>query len=94
MFTRFLHGSEFPSHTYLTVHLLPSAIGFANGNAKVNKGTTAQLCAIYAKSSANWRTAIRKSFIPENKLRIVPTKIVDKSNVAEFATQIRDLLKK
>lgn len=35
-----------------------------------------------------------KSFIPENKLRIVPTKIVDKSNVAEFATQIRDLLKK
>jgi ribose transport system substrate-binding protein len=35
-----------------------------------------------------------KSFIPENKLRIVPTKIVDKSNVGEFATQIRDLLKK
>jgi ribose transport system substrate-binding protein len=35
-----------------------------------------------------------KSFIPENKLRIVPTKIVDKTNVAEFATQIRDLLKK
>ena len=35
-----------------------------------------------------------KSFIPENKLRIVPTKIVDKSNVAEFATQIRELLKK
>ena len=35
-----------------------------------------------------------RSFIPENKLRIIPTKIVDKSNVAEFATQIRDLLKK
>ncbi|HEX2553327.1 MAG TPA: sugar-binding protein [Microvirga sp.] len=35
-----------------------------------------------------------KSFIPENKLRIVPTKIVDKSNVAEFSTQIRDLLRK
>lgn len=35
-----------------------------------------------------------RSFIPENKLRIVPTKIVDKSNVAEFSTQIRELLKK
>ena len=35
-----------------------------------------------------------KSFIPENKLRIVPTKIVDKSNVAEISTQIRDLLRK
>lgn len=35
-----------------------------------------------------------KSFIPENKLRIVPTKIVDKSNVAEFSTQIRELLRK
>jgi ribose transport system substrate-binding protein len=35
-----------------------------------------------------------KSFIPENKLRIIPTKIIDKSNVTEFAAQIRDLLKK
>jgi ribose transport system substrate-binding protein len=35
-----------------------------------------------------------RSFIPENKLRIVPTKIVDKSNVAEFSTQIRELLRK
>ncbi len=35
-----------------------------------------------------------KSFIPENKLRIVPTKIVDKSNVAEFSTQVRELLRK
>jgi hypothetical protein len=32
----------------------------------VNPGTTAQLCAIFAKSSANWRTVIRKAFIPEN----------------------------
>ena len=32
----------------------------------MNKGTTAQLCAIFAKSSDNWRTAIRKAFIPEN----------------------------
>jgi ribose transport system substrate-binding protein len=35
-----------------------------------------------------------KSFIPENKLRIVPTKIVDKTNVAEFSAQIRELLRK
>ena len=32
----------------------------------MNPGTTAQLCAIFAKSSSNWRTALRKSFIPEN----------------------------
>jgi hypothetical protein len=32
----------------------------------VNKGTTAQLCAIFAKSSPNWRIVIRKAFIPEN----------------------------
>lgn len=32
----------------------------------MNKDTTAQLCAIFAKSSSNWRTAIRKAFIPEN----------------------------
>ncbi|KAH9934480.1 uncharacterized protein BXZ73DRAFT_45745, partial [Epithele typhae] len=41
------------------------AIAFANNNAKVNKGTTAVLCAIFAKSSANWRTAVRKAFLPE-----------------------------
>jgi ribose transport system substrate-binding protein len=35
-----------------------------------------------------------KSFIPENKLKIIPTKIIDKSNVSEFAAQVRDLLKK
>jgi ribose transport system substrate-binding protein len=35
-----------------------------------------------------------RSVIPENKLRIIPTKIIDKSNVTEFASQIRDLLKK
>ena len=46
--------------------LLYSAVAFANNNAKVNPGTTPQLCAIFAKSSANWRTAIRKAFIPEN----------------------------
>jgi len=42
------------------------AIAFANNNAKVNPGTTAQLCAIFAKQSGNWRTVIRKAFIPEN----------------------------
>ena len=43
-----------------------SAIAFANNNAQVNPGTTAQLCAIFAKSSGNWRNVIRKAFIPEN----------------------------
>ncbi len=32
-----------------------------------------------------------KSFIPENKLRIVPTKIVDKSNVAEFTKKLAEM---
>src|SRR4028119_632410 len=34
------------------------------------------------------------SVVPENELDIIPTQVVDKTNVAEFATQIRDLLKK
>ncbi|MFO1148151.1 MAG: sugar-binding protein [Alsobacter sp.] len=35
-----------------------------------------------------------KSVVPANKLDIVPTQIVDKSNVKEFSDKIRDLLKK
>lgn len=35
-------------------------------NTLENKGTTPQLCAIYAKSSGTWRTAIHKAFIPNN----------------------------
>ena len=35
-----------------------------------------------------------KSVVPANKLNIVPTQIIDKSNVKEFAEKIRDLLKK
>jgi ribose transport system substrate-binding protein len=35
-----------------------------------------------------------KSVVPENKLRIVPTRIIDKSTVGEFGAQIRELLKK
>src|SRR5215217_1899652 len=35
-----------------------------------------------------------KSFIPENKQKIIPTKVIDKSNVKDFAAQVRDLLKK
>src|SRR5919112_2220001 len=35
-----------------------------------------------------------KSFIPENKQKIVPTKIIDKSNVKDFAAEVRELLKK
>ncbi|PIL32791.1 hypothetical protein GSI_04908 [Ganoderma sinense ZZ0214-1] len=41
-------------------------IVFANINAGRNKGTTPALCAIFAKSSGNWRNFIRKAFIPEN----------------------------
>ena len=35
-----------------------------------------------------------KSFIPKDGLMIIPTKVIDKSNVAEFQTTMRDLLKK
>ena len=31
--------------------------------------------------------------IPENKLTIVPTKVIDETNVAEFASAMKDLLK-
>jgi ribose transport system substrate-binding protein len=35
-----------------------------------------------------------RSFIPENKQIIVPTKIIDKSNVADFQQNLRALLRK
>ncbi|UEM19759.1 sugar-binding protein [Skermanella mucosa] len=35
-----------------------------------------------------------RSFIPENKQRIIPTQVIDKSNVKDFAAKIRDLLKR
>jgi ribose transport system substrate-binding protein len=35
-----------------------------------------------------------RSFIPENKLIIVPTKVIDKSNVAEFQQQLRAMMRK
>jgi ribose transport system substrate-binding protein len=35
-----------------------------------------------------------KSVVPANKMDIVPTQIVDKTNVKEFSEKIRDLLKK
>lgn len=35
-----------------------------------------------------------KSFIPANELMIIPTKVVDKSNVAEFQKTMMELLKK
>lgn len=34
-----------------------------------------------------------KSFIPDNKLMIIPTKVIDKSNVAEFQKTMAQLLK-
>lgn len=35
-----------------------------------------------------------RSMIPANKQQIIPTKVIDKSNVKEFAAQMRELLKK
>lgn len=35
-----------------------------------------------------------RSMVPPNKLQIIPTKVIDKSNVKEFAELIRKLLKK
>jgi ribose transport system substrate-binding protein len=35
-----------------------------------------------------------QSFIPQNKLIIVPTKVIDKSNAAEFQQQLRAMLRK
>jgi ribose transport system substrate-binding protein len=35
-----------------------------------------------------------KSFIPENKQRIIPTQVIDKTNVKDFAPKVRELLKK
>ena len=58
------------------------AIGFANINAdrnkKVNPNITPQLCAIFAKSSGNWRNVIRKAFF-DNAL------VKDSSNPTQSA---------
>ena len=35
-----------------------------------------------------------KSFIPPNKLIIIPTRVIEKSNVADFQTSMKELLKK
>ena len=35
-----------------------------------------------------------RSMVPANKMQIIPTKIVDKSNVKEFGASIREMLKK
>jgi ribose transport system substrate-binding protein len=35
-----------------------------------------------------------KSFIPENKLIIIPTRVINKANVAEFASSMKKLLAK
>jgi ribose transport system substrate-binding protein len=35
-----------------------------------------------------------RSFIPPNKLIIIPTRVITRNNVAEFQTAMRDLLKK
>lgn len=35
-----------------------------------------------------------RSFIPENKQKIVPTQVIDSSNVKDFAAKVRELLKK
>jgi ribose transport system substrate-binding protein len=35
-----------------------------------------------------------RSMVPPNKLQIIPTKVIDKSNVKEFAASVREMLKK
>jgi ribose transport system substrate-binding protein len=35
-----------------------------------------------------------KSFIPADKLKIIPTRLIDKSNVADFQKQMKELLGK
>jgi ribose transport system substrate-binding protein len=35
-----------------------------------------------------------KSVVPANKQDIIPTQVIDKSNVADFAKKVKDLLKK
>ena len=35
-----------------------------------------------------------RSMVPESKQQIIPTKVIDKSNVKEFAASIREMLKK
>jgi ribose transport system substrate-binding protein len=35
-----------------------------------------------------------KSFIPADKQKIIPTQVIDKSNVKDFSAKVRDLLKK
>ena len=35
-----------------------------------------------------------RSMVPANKQQIIPTKVIDKSNVKEFAASVRDMLKK
>ncbi|THH17747.1 hypothetical protein EW146_g3116 [Bondarzewia mesenterica] len=42
------------------------ATNFATINAKNNPGTTAKVCAIFAKSSGNWRNAIPKAMLPDS----------------------------
>ncbi|KAM5545045.1 hypothetical protein V8D89_001156 [Ganoderma adspersum] len=51
-----------------------TSIVSANINAKANPGTTPALCAIFAKSSGNWRNVIRKAFIPEDIVGDTPEK--------------------
>ena len=43
-------------------------------NIKNNPGTTGALCAIFAKSSGNWRNVIRKAFLPEDIVGDTPEK--------------------
>ena len=43
-------------------------------NIQNNPGTTGALCAIFAKSSGNWRNVIRKAFLPEDIVGDTPEK--------------------
>ncbi|KAI1783032.1 hypothetical protein LXA43DRAFT_1103107 [Ganoderma leucocontextum] len=70
-----LAATEPPDWVGSGVYIQDITTTFSNKSAKVNKATTIELCTI-AKSSANWRIATCKTFIPEHLviLRNISTK--------------------
>ncbi|EJD39230.1 hypothetical protein AURDEDRAFT_116188 [Auricularia subglabra TFB-10046 SS5] len=55
------------------------ARGFANNNARVNKGTVPMLCGIFARSSMTWKNSLNKVWLPNSIIR-------DSSNPALHVT--------
>lgn len=59
---------ELGEGVYITDEM-ETARGFANNNAAVNKGTTAKLCGIFARSQNHWRSAVNKVWLPNAVIR-------------------------